>query len=264
MINQIVDSRPKLDQVTLVAVTSVALPSTIAALEASMRQAIFARVLLLSDVPPAAGTDPTIEWRRIERLVSRSDYSRFILGSLAAHIDTSYALTIQWDGFVLDGRAWDDEFLRFDYIGAVWPQFGDGHRVGNGGFSLRSKRLLERCKHLAYDGFSGEDLIICRGYRPLLEDYGVRFAPEDVASRFSYERTLPTGREFGFHGIFNLVQLLQPKQRQQLLTEIEPWLLTRGEHLEMLRWAFSRGDLRLAATTLSRLRNARRAGQMPC
>ena len=66
-----------------------------------------------------------------------------MLQELHDHISTAHALCIQWDGYVLNAQAWDASFLDYDYIGSVWPQFGDGHRVGNGGFSLRSKRLLE-------------------------------------------------------------------------------------------------------------------------
>jgi Protein of unknown function (DUF5672) len=262
MTEQTSDNRPELSAVTLVTVTSVALRPTVAALEASMRQARFGRVLLLSDVSPPPGINAAIEWRPITPLVTRTDYSRFILQGLANHIATSHALLIQWDGFVLSGAQWDSRFLDYDYIGAVWPHFGDEHRVGNGGFSLRSKRLLDRCQHLPYDGFSGEDLTICRGFRPLLEEYGIRFAPEDVAKRFSYERTPSAGDEFGFHGIFNLVRLLAPEQRRQLLNDLEPQLLARSEHMEVLRWALGRGDFQLALAILRRLRVARPARRM--
>ena len=68
-----------------------------------MRQAEFAEVLLLSDQDRPPGTDPSIRWRRIENLASRADYSRFMLRELADHIETSHALCVQWDGYVLDG-----------------------------------------------------------------------------------------------------------------------------------------------------------------
>jgi hypothetical protein len=40
--------------------------------------------------------------------------------------------------------AWDPEFLDWDYIGAKWFWAEAGKRVGNGGFSLRSYKLLEQ------------------------------------------------------------------------------------------------------------------------
>jgi hypothetical protein len=50
-----------------------------------------------------------------------------------------------------------------------------------------------------------EDDVLCRRYRPELERAGFRWAPIDVALRFSFERTGFSGSEahFGYHGIFN-------------------------------------------------------------
>lgn len=245
--------RPKLPEVTLVAVTSVALGPTVQALHASMQQAEFGEVLLLSDVPPPEDARAGISWRRIERLASRADYSRFMLQELADHVQTSHALCIQWDGFVVDGRRWEAQFLDYDYIGAVWPQFDDGYNVGNGGFSLRSRRLLEACRELPFEDSDAEDIHICRTCRPRLEQQGIRFADEAVARRFSFERTAPTGVEFGFHGAFNLVGLLGPNEARSLFRDLEAQVLTPGEHRQLLRWALSRGRFGLALTMAARL-----------
>ena len=217
-----------------------------------MRQADFGHVLLLSDVPPA-DADPAIEWRAIERLDSRGDYSRFMLRELADHIATSHTLCIQWDGFVVTGAAWKNDFLNYDYIGAVWPQFGDEHRVGNGGFSLRSRRLLEACKNLPFDGTEAEDIVIGRTYRGRLEDLGMRFAPESVAHQFAYERSPRSGNEFGFHGAFNLVRYLSPDQALQLFRSLDKRILAKSERIELLRWALKHGRWKLALTMLGRL-----------
>ena len=212
-----------LGDVTLVAATSVALEATIEALELSMAQAEFSQVLLLSDRSPPPGTDSRIRWRPIEALRSRADYSEFMLRRLADHVATSHALCIQWDGFVLNGRAWDERFLDYDYIGAVWPQFEDGHNVGNGGFSLRSRRLLKACADLRpTDAAVAEDLAICRVHRQWLEGQGLRFAPEEVARAWSYERTAPSCEEFGFHGAFNLVRHMPAGKAVQLFGALEP------------------------------------------
>lgn len=245
---------PDLSNVTIVAVSSVALEATVAALERSLRQARFGRAVLLSDTRPPASASRAIEWRKIPRIESRSDYSKFMLRHLAEHVETSHALCVQWDGFVLDGEAWDPRFLEFDYIGAVWPQFADGYNVGNGGFSLRSKRLLEACRDLPFDGSQPEDVVISRLCRPALEERGIRFAPEEVARKFAYERTEPTGREFGFHGAFNLVRYLSPAKAANVFSALEPGLLTRNEHMELLRWALRRGYVRLAFAIVLRLR----------
>lgn len=217
-----------------------------------MRQANFAKVILLSDRPPQSA-EPGIEWRKIERLGSRADYSRFMLHELCRHVETDHALCVQWDGFVLNGGAWDSEFLNYDYIGAVWQHFNDNHRVGNGGFSLRSRRLLDACALLPADGAEAEDVVISRLFRPQLEAQAIRFAPEPVARRFSYERTPPNGQEFGFHGAFNLVKLLRAREASDLFRSLEPNMLAKSERLELLRWALVRGRIGLAITMLGRL-----------
>jgi hypothetical protein len=245
--------RPSLPGVTLVAVTSVALQATINAIEASMAQANFGKVLLLSDLSPPQGIGPKIRWQPIEPLGSRAAYSRFMLQDLASYIETDHALCIQWDGFVLNGAAWDPQFLEFDYIGAVWPHFDDTHNVGNGGFSLRSQRLLQACRKLPFDGSNAEDVIIGRLCRRELEDQGLRFAPAAVAECFAFERTEPRGDEFGFHGAFNLVRSLDDKASLQLFRSLERGMLARSERAEILRWAIANGRWRLAWHMLFRL-----------
>lgn len=169
-----------------------------------------------------------------------------MLHELAAHIRTSYALCVQWDGFVLDGRAWQRQFLDYDYIGAVWPQFDDEYKVGNGGFSLRSRRLLEATQTLPLDDSEAEDVQIGRTHRRDLENKGVRFAPASIAEQFAYERTAPTGREFGFHGAFNLVRYLNARRALKLFRPLEPELLARNERVELFWWALRRGRLQFA------------------
>jgi hypothetical protein len=217
-----------------------------------MRQCDFAKVLLLSDRRPELTNG--IEWREIGRLTSRAHYSRFMLQDLAGHIETSHALCVQWDGFVLDGQAWRAEFLHYDYIGAVWPHFTDNNNVGNGGFSLRSRRLLDACHDLPLNGGDAEDVLIARRFRPQLEQEGIRFAPEGVARQFAYERTAPTGAEFGFHGAFNLVRYLPKKEAAALFRSLEPAMLAPNERTELLRWAIARGRFGLATSLLRRRR----------
>ena len=99
------------------------------------------------------------------------------------------------------------EFLGCDYLGAPWPDGQGGYSVGNGGFSLRSRRLLEA---LQDDRFSvrteAEDVTICGIHRARLEsDFGIRFGDVDLARRFSFEmRAIAGVTTFGFHGVFNL------------------------------------------------------------
>ena len=199
--------RLALPGVTLCAATSVNVPATIRALQHCLEQVNFADCLLLTDacVEPGAG----IRTKAIPRLSSGREYSEFMLTQLVEFIETPHCLAVQWDGFVLDAERWDPAFVDFDYIGAPWPQFDDGHDVGNGGFSLRSRRLLEACRDPAFFIGHPEDVAIGRANRTMLEErYGIRFADRDVAERFSFERTQPQEGTFGFHGIFNMIPAL--------------------------------------------------------
>lgn len=241
-----------LPDVTLLAVTDVALSATARALALSQRGLRFGEVLFLSDSPMPSGTPAT--WRRVPPVGSRFGYSRFMLRDLAAHVATRHVLCIQWDGYVLDPAGWDPAFLDYDYIGAPWPHFADGMRVGNGGFSLRSRRLVEACAMLPIAD-EPEDVAICRTHRRLLERRGLRFAPEAVARRFAYERMTPAGGEFGFHGALNMVGPVPSRELVALFAGLEPGLLNRREHLEILRAALRRRDLRLAGTIWRRLRH---------
>ena len=126
--------------ITLVAVDCAYAQLAAAALARSAALLPVARVLLLTD---AAITHDGVEVITIAPIRSRAAYSHFIVKELADYIATDYALVIQWDGFVIDGGMWADEFWNYDYIGAKWPHVAGDFRVGNGGFSLRSKRLLD-------------------------------------------------------------------------------------------------------------------------
>lgn len=200
--------RIRLPAVTLCAVTTVNVEATLAAMRQCLDQAEFGEAILFCDTPPSAA-NADIRHVAVDRLESGSDYSRFVMKELAPHIATTHCLLVQWDGFVVDARAWDDRFLEYDYIGAVWPQFDDGHDVGNGGFSLRSRKLLAA---LAKDEFAAvhpEDVAIGRRYRDCLEqDHGIRFADSATAQRFAFERRHSAAPSFGFHGVFNMIDVI--------------------------------------------------------
>ncbi len=243
--------RPALPSVTLVAVSSVALPATLAALKRSCDQVDFGRALLLADRAPAGLAGSGIEWRQIEPIRSRADYSRFMLHHLADHVETGHALVVQWDGFVRDGQAWTDDFLNFDYIGAPWPQYRDGLAVGNGGFSLRSRRLLRATGTIARVD-QPEDVLICREHRHKLEDeHGLRFADMDVARAFSYERGDSTGTQFGFHGVFNMPAELPGAAFRALLQGLEPGVIGARESGELLVRAVRAGDWEMLRLVLA-------------
>lgn len=190
-----------LPDVTLIGVDCVALPRLYRAVEISQKDIRFGEVKILSSLPSKSP-----HYQQIQNIASKQQYSEFIIKELSQHVKTSHALIIQYDGYVINWKAWSDEFLQYDYIGATW-WYKDNMNVGNGGFSLRSKKLLN---HLAADEtitqLHPEDHHICRTYRHYLESLGFKFAPEEVANRFAIEACyIPAdaakyGGQFGFHG----------------------------------------------------------------
>lgn len=143
---------------------------------------------------------------------SLKDYNQFNLKHLNTHVDTDFVMIVEHDGFILNPEAWSDDFLKYDYIGA--PLLVDGELVvGNGGFSIRSKKLLQL---LQTDDFiqlgnsaehryaENEDWVISVVKRSYLEGKGICFAPVELAHRFSFEKNKEYGdkwnNQFGFHG----------------------------------------------------------------
>lgn len=186
-----------LKDVTLVGVEGVDVERLLLAAKVCMHYCVFEDVRLFGAGASDSPYVTHIDYMTIE------GYARFVLQELHRHIETSHILLIQHDGFVLNPAAWTDEFLDYDYIGApLW--FSDGANVGNGGFSLRSKRLLE-CTSKLIKGpvWNPEDLLIFRDYRRQLEGMGMRFAPEELASKFCIDGSGNKGTvwegQFGFH-----------------------------------------------------------------
>lgn len=181
------------------------LPQTLLAISRARACARFGDVLFVTDRPADVVGQEGLRIATVESLRSREEYSRVVQTGLAPHIHTPFVLLVQWDGYPVRPENWTDAFLDHDYIGAAWPQFPASMAVGNGGFSLRSRRLLEACRDPRFLPGHPEDMVICHTNRTLLEQaHGLRFAPLELANRFSCERMGVPARAFGFHGLFNM------------------------------------------------------------
>lgn len=202
-----------LPKITLVAVACIRVQETIKAIEKSCSGVNFGAVKLITNENVSGDFFETVQIQKLDY----EQYNRFIVFDLHNHIETEFALIVQDDGFVTGSHQWREQFLDYDYIGAPWPlptddfsyrdSFGNLIRVGNGGFSLRSKKLLSLPTKLdlewrSYFGYFNEDGFFTCHNRHLFEREGCVFAPLEVAKYFSHERQIPETKgivPFGFH-----------------------------------------------------------------
>jgi hypothetical protein len=207
-----------LPDVTLIAVSSVELDETLLALSISSNEIEFGEIQFLTS-ESIAPTNPKIKAVLIPKL-DFLGYSKFILQDLYRYVQTSHCLVIQADGFVLNPDRWQPKFLEYDYIGAPWPEKLTLHptqqildmkqnQVGNGGFSLRSKKLLEETAKVDFDSLAfpslSEDLIIGHFLLDQMLGAGIKFPSPELAAQFSVESPEAAfgqnpSTSFGFHG----------------------------------------------------------------
>jgi hypothetical protein len=219
--------RLQLPEVTLVCVDTRTPALAIAAMQHCQQQVQFADALLFTDPARLPQAPEGIRVLPLQ-IDSVAAYSEFMLRGLLPHITTSHVLIVQWDGYLLDATQWDAAFLQHDYIGAPLRHEPPERAVGNGGFSLRSRQLLQALMDPAMVLRHPEDICICHDNRQRLERvHSIRFAPLPLAARFAYERLLPSGPTFGFHGLFNLHRVMPPEALHTLLQAL-PDTLARG------------------------------------
>jgi hypothetical protein len=211
-----------LPNVTFLGIDCVNLKRLQLAADISSKEVSFAKIKLLSSIK---SSDSRVV--SIKKISTKEAYSDFLIKELHKYVDTEFVLIFQHDGLILNPGAWDDNFLKYDYIGAPWYHLGDLH-VGNGGFSLRSKKMID---WLANNWnkipakIHPEDVFISKFARPYLEKERMNFAPEDVASRFAMEgnrKTVVWNGEFGVHGLG--------------YTDISNWHKTHPEYKNILNY----------------------------
>lgn len=157
---------------------------------------------------------------KLTKPLSYREYQAFCIYGVNKEIKTDFALFMQTDGFICNPTKFKNDFFNYDYIGAPWPKnlfktlSPHNELVGNGGFSLRSKKLLDLCENIPEVIFN-EDITICHNYRKQFEVNGCNFAPYEVAKNFSIEIQCSNDHVieecFGFHGkahIENATKLL--------------------------------------------------------
>lgn len=240
------------NKLTIVAVDTANHALTSRAIDQAVKVTKAEKVLVLSDQDLYSGSD----WVKIDP-ITQVEYSKVVFKDLAPHITTDHYLVIQYDGMPVDSIMWRDEYLTVDYIGAPWPWGPINRRVGNGGFSLRSRKLAELCADpkLVFNppGYGDnnymEDTHICVMYRDYLESQGIVYADVALAKQFSAEN--PGGRwsTYGFHGTLCLPYYLDDAHMEFYIATLDAnmfkkstqsriafglYLAKRYEHLEYM------------------------------
>jgi hypothetical protein len=176
---------------------------------------------------------PNLEYKNSEfniKYINKLNYcdlNVMMFQGLISYSEADLFMVIQTDGFPLNLDYWDDEFLKYDYIGAPWPAGMDWSKnsplVGNGGFSIRSRKLYSVTNMLpGYRDFfiqkgANEDVTISVIVRKILEENGIKFGPVELAKKFSIE--IPISEDhtlescFGFHGK-KYIEILKDKKHE--------------------------------------------------
>lgn len=182
---------------------------------------------------------------------NKISYDIFCFKQLINFITTDHVLIVQPDSMAVKEEFWKDDFLNYDYVGSPYnlsnPVIKNalindfcldnlknktGWIVGNGGFTIRSKKLLEvlskdefvphqynpKTKQYIY----GEDFHQTLIYREKLENqFNIKFAPMELALEFSTENLVDDGSSFGFHGWQNIPWFLSEEECIFYITHLD-------------------------------------------
>jgi len=177
----------------------------------------FGAIKLLTSAQPKIKY-PDIEYVPIKPM-NLEEFNKTMIEDLHKHFETTHCLFVQADSFVVNYKLWKDEFLKYDYIGAPWSDelvINENlvlnvkkNPVGNGGFSLRSRKLLRTTAKIDYDSLKfplkSEDVVVCHYLYDKMIEEGIKFAPPKLAAQFSIENVnnlygQNLNSVFGFHG----------------------------------------------------------------
>jgi len=86
----------------------------------------------------------------------------------------------------------------------------------------------------------------------LESDFGIRFAPPEIAARFAYERARPTAPTFGFHGLFNFPKAMPAHDWTTWTRTVSDACLASADANDLILELARRGDRRNAIRLLRR------------
>jgi len=222
------------------------------AIERCMRDTQFAKVVLLTNEDRVVERKPGIEYVQAPDIRTTEDYSDLLLTNIAQYVKGTHVLIIQWDSFIVHPELWTDEFLNYDYIGSVWPHHPE-NPVGNGGFSLRSVKLLDAIKKPSFNKRHPEDYCICVDNKAFLEQQcDIKIAPIRIAEQFSVERT-PWHDTFGFHGFFNFAYVLSDEELRDFLTLMPESALSGLDAYDLITYLKDQNRIAIAKVIAKRV-----------
>jgi len=197
----------QLSDVTLLCVDCVNVIRAINVVEKCKAVCEFGDIKLLTSIPNTY--EHAVEIRPLDSLLA---YSVFMLTDAYKYINTSHVLVVQNDGWIINPHAWNQDWLNYDYIGPLFIQYDN---VGVGGFSLRSKAIMEKAASVLppWDGTLENADYIHYNHVLMYEDgflsftmqkYGFKYPSLSEAAIFAqggnpnpkYYQPYP----FGFHG----------------------------------------------------------------
>jgi len=229
-----------LESVDLICIETREPDFALIAIDKTIKNIKFRSVKLVTNPSLAKLNRDDIQIIEVNSLNNIKEYSGYVLNELSKLVEGTHALIIQWDSFVINANLWDRSFLEYDYIGAPWPH-NPKTPVGNGGFSLRSKKLIDVLLLDEIPKRHPEDICICIDNRSLLENkFEIKFADEITAQRFSIERG--KGNEaFGFHGFFNFARFLNYEDLEQIIQKIPSGLMGGIDTYDLIKDLERRG-----------------------
>ena len=223
------------------------------AIDQCLSRTQFAKVVLITNLERVNKQRSDIEYVQAPNIRTTRDYSDLLLTGLDQYVKGSHVLVIQWDSFVIHPELWTDDFLSYDYIGPVWPHHPQ-NPVGNGGFSLRSVKLLEAIKKPGFFKKHPEDYCICVDNKTFLEqECGIRIAPANVAEQFAVERS-PWHQAFGFHGFFNFGRVLNDESLRVFINTLPENYLSGLDTYDLISYLRQEGRLGMAKEIAQKVR----------
>lgn len=127
--------------------------------------------------------------------LSREEYSNLLISNknFYNNIPSEIFLIFQTDSMIFSrNKNLINDFLKYDYVGAPWPHEprDNGHKVGNGGFSLRKKsKMLEIMDKESNIGLPEDVFFSCTTTVPLYKpsvDEAKLFAVEHIFSEKTF------------------------------------------------------------------------------